>query len=193
MGNRQITTTGNTKAARSARYFRTFTGRRVHSLSPSPDEIDIDDIAHSLSQQCRFLGHTDGFYSVAQHSVLVSELVPQVDALWGLLHDAAEAYLCDLPAPIKSEPEMHVYRAAETRLLAAVASKFGLNPVIPYSVKQADRIVLATEFRDVTTVDDLDWIVGECGFAPSDSLPIVPWPSIVAEDRFLRRYWELTR
>jgi hypothetical protein len=182
-----------TDLARPARYFRTFTGRRVHPLSPSPDEIDIDDIAHSLAHQCRFLGHTDSFYSVAQHSVLVSELVPPVDALWGLLHDAAEAYLCDLPAPIKREPEMHVYRAAEQRLLDAVAAKFSLPPVIPDSVKQADRIILATEFRDVTTVDDPDWILTECGFAPSEGLWIVPWPPAVAEDQFLRRHWELTR
>src|SRR5579885_3614216 len=101
--------------------------------------------------------------------------------------------ICDLPAPIKREPEMRVYRAAEDRLLAAVAAKFGLAPTLPASVAEADRIVLATEFRDVTTVDDLDWIVAECGFAPSECLWITPWPPAVAEDRFLRRFWELTR
>lgn len=182
-----------TDLPRSARYFRTFTGRRVCSLSPSPDEIDIEDIAHSLAYQCRFLGHTDGFYSVAQHSVLVSQMVPDQDALWGLLHDAAEAYLGDLPAPIKREPEMHMYRAAEERLLEAVAARFSLPSAIPDSVKRADRIVLATEFRDVTTVDDLDWIIAECGFAPSEHHWIMPWPPVAAEDRFLRRFWELTR
>lgn len=190
MGDKQ---TNPGKANLAARHFRTFTGRRVHFLAPSPDEIDIDDIAHSLSYQCRFLGHTDCFYSVAQHSVLVSELVPEGDALWGLLHDAAEAYLGDLPAPIKRGPEMHAYRETEDRLLAAVALRFGLPPAVPESVKQADRIVLATEFRDVTTVDDADWIVKECGFAPSESMWILPWPPAVAEERFLRRYWELTR
>jgi uncharacterized protein len=182
-----------TDLARPARYFRTFTGRRVCSLSPSPDEIDIEDIAHSLAYQCRFLGHTDGFYSVAQHSVLVSQMVPDQDALWGLLHDAAEAYLGDLPAPIKREPEMRMYRAAEERLLEAVAARFSLPSAIPDSVKRADRIVLATEFRDVTTVDDLDWIIAECGFAPSEHHWIMPWPPVAAEDRFLRRFWELTR
>lgn len=88
----------NNRDARPARYFWTFTGRRIDTLAPDPCEIEIDDIAHSLAQQCRFLGHTDGFYSVAQHSVLVSGFVPDRDALWGLLHDAAEAYVCDLPA-----------------------------------------------------------------------------------------------
>jgi 5'-deoxynucleotidase YfbR-like HD superfamily hydrolase len=165
----------------------------VHPLSPRPEEIDIDDIAHSLSQQCRFLGHTDAFLSVAQHSVLVSQQVPREDALWGLLHDASEAYLCDLPSPIKRDPEMSIYRVAEDRLMLAVCEKFGLPPEMPHSVKVADKVVLATEFRDVTTVaDDLDWIVAECGHAPLDN-HIFQWPSAVAEDQFLRRFRELTR
>jgi hypothetical protein len=172
---------------------RTFTGRMVHHCSPQADEIDIDDIAHSLSQQCRFLGHTDGYYSVAQHSVLVSQIVPPEDALWGLLHDAAEAYLCDVPAPIKSAPEMWFYRMAEGKLTVAIATRFGLPQAIPDSVKRADRLLLATEFRDVTTVNDLDWIVAECGVGPLPDIHVIPWPSPVAEDRFLRRFWELTR
>lgn len=175
------------------RYFRTYTGKHVHALSPSPEEIDIEDVAHSLSQMCRFLGHTDGFYSVAQHSVLVSELVPREDALWGLLHDASEAYLCDLPAPIKGDPEMSFYRIAEDRLMLAICERFGLAPEMPKSVAGADKLALATEFRDVTTVEDADWIAAECGVQPIADYTIFPWPSLVAEDRFLRRFWELAK
>ncbi len=175
------------------RYFRTYTGKHVHALCPSPDEIDIEDIAHALSQMCRFLGHTDGFCTIAQHSVLVSELVPREDALWGLLHDASEAYLCDLPSPIKCDTEMSFYRAAENRLMLAICKRFGLQPQMPRSVIAADRLALATEFRDVTTVDDPDWILAECGVAPLSDLIIIPWPSIVAEDRFLRRFWDLAK
>lgn len=113
------------------RYFRTYCGNRVHPFCPSPEEIAIDDIARSLAQQCRFLGHTDAHYSIAQHCVLVSELVPARDALWGLLHDASEAYLGDLPAPIKREPEMSIYRIAEDRLLACIARKFGCRRRCP--------------------------------------------------------------
>ena len=176
-------------------YFRSYGGKHVHPLSPAPGEIDIDDIARSLSHVCRFLGHVEEFFSVAQHSVLVSQLVPRADALWGLLHDAAEAYLCDLPSPVKREPQMEMYRVAEERLLACVAQKFGLAPEMPQSVKEADRILLATEFRDLTTVDDLDWIVAECGVEPLDHrmYTIDPWPSVVAEDNFLRRFRELTK
>ena len=149
-------------------------------------------MAHSLSQMCRFLGHTKAFYSVAQHSVLVSEQVPRQDALWGLLHDASEAYLCDLPAPIKRDPQMRIYRIAEDRLMAAVCARFGLEPEVPHSVRIADKVLLATEFRDVTTMNDLAWIVDECGQEPLPDFHITPWSSAVAEARFLERFRGLT-
>ncbi len=173
-------------------YFRTYSGKHVYPFSPSPDEIDIGDVAHSLSQMCRFLGHTEGFYSVAQHSILVSQHVPRQDALWGLLHDASEAYLCDLPAPIKRDPQMRVYRIAEDRLMAAVCARFGLNPEMPHSVRIADKVLLATEFRDVTTMNDQAWIVDECGQEPLSDFQIVPWSSAVAEAGFMERFRELT-
>jgi hypothetical protein len=174
------------------RYFQTYNGKHVHPLSPSQDEIVIEDVAHSLSQQCRFLGHTHSLYTVAQHCVLVSEMVPPGDALWGLLHDASEAYLGDLPAPVKRDPQMEFYRIAEERLLTCIARKFGMPPEIPRSVMQADKILLATEFRDVTTVDDLDWIIAECGCEPAKGLRIMPWHPTVAERSFLVRFLELT-
>lgn len=176
-----------------ALYFRTYTGRHVHPLSPSPGEISIFDVAHSLAQTCRFLGHTKGFYSVAQHCVLVSQNVPPEDALWGLLHDASEAYLCDLPSPIKRDREMAIYRAAEDRLMRAVCERYDLPREMPPSVKVADRLLLATEFRDVTTMDDPEWIRNECGVDPLDGYYILGWPPIVAEQRFLDRFEELTK
>jgi hypothetical protein len=87
---------------------------------------------------------------------------------------------------------MEFYRIAEQRLLTCVARKFGLAPEMPQSVKRADKILLATEFRDVTAVDDLDWIIAECGCEPAESLWITPWPPAVAERRFLARFHELT-
>ena len=174
-------------------YFRTHTGKHVHPLSPSPSEISIFDVAHALSQICRFVGHTTAFYSVAQHCVLVSEHVPQEDALWGLLHDASEAFLCDLPSPIKRDPEMSIYRLAEDRLMRAVCARYDLWHEMPRSVRVADRVLLATEFRDVTTMDDPEWIRNECGVEPLDGYCIVGWPPIVAEQRFLDRFEELTK
>ena len=175
------------------RYFRTFAGLHVHVFDPRAEEICIEDIAHSLSQICRFVGHTTVFYSVAQHSVLVSQHVPAEDALWGLLHDAPEAYLCDMPAPIKHDPSMEGYRLAEDRLMAAVCERYGLPPQMPQSVKIADRLLLATEFRDVTTVDDLGWITQVCGVAPPPGFRVEScWAPAFAEKRFLARFEELT-
>lgn len=77
----------------------TFTGRLVNPLNLKDSDIDILDIAHSLAMTCRYRGHCTSFYSVAQHSVLVSRMVPC--RLRALLHDAAEAYLCNIPGPEK--------------------------------------------------------------------------------------------
>lgn len=173
-------------------YFRTHCGRHAHPLDPKPDEISIFDIARSLSHLCRFLGHTTAFYSVAQHSVLVSKLVPPEDALWGLLHDASEAYLADLPAPIKRDAQMTMYRLAEGRLMVTICQRFGLRPEMPRSVMIADKAILATEFRDVTTMNDLRWITDECGVPPLANLHIDPWLPNISKRMFLDRWVELT-
>ena len=123
----------------------TFTGLRVDPLALTVDDIDIEDIAHALSMQCRFGGHVSQFYSVAQHSVAVSQNVPPGDALWGLLHDATEAYLVDIPRPLKRSPVFAAYRDLEAQLLTTIAKKFNLPPVLPASVHRADSIESFTE------------------------------------------------
>lgn len=103
---------------------RTFTGNYFDAFNPDPALIDIRDIAHALSQQPRYAGHLPKFYSVAQHSLYVARVLPKHLKLCGLLHDAAEAYLCDIPSPFKK----HIpgYKAAENHLLATVLKKFGV-------------------------------------------------------------------
>ena len=118
---------------------------RFWPLDPNPEKILIADIAHALAHQCRFGGHASKFYSVAEHSVYVSQLCPAQDALWGLLHDASEAYLVDLPRPLKRLPEFAPYREAERRLQRAVAERFGLAPEQPASVMAADDTMLWIE------------------------------------------------
>jgi hypothetical protein len=98
-----------------------------------------------LAHQCRVGGHASKFYSVAEHSVHVSKLCPAEDALWGLLHDASEAYLVNLPRPLKLLPEFAAYREAERRLQLAVAVRFGLPPDQPASVTEADDTMLWIE------------------------------------------------
>src|ERR1017187_4953916 len=116
----------------------TFSGIRFWPLLPNPADIRIEDIAHALSNQCRFGGQAREFYSVAEHCVRVSQLCRPEDALWGLLHDASEAYLSDVPAPMKELPEFEAYRAAERSLQRVIAVRFGLAPEQATSVSQAD-------------------------------------------------------
>jgi hypothetical protein len=97
----------------------------------------------------RFGGMTRTFYSVAEHSVRVSLIVPAKDALWGLLHDASEAYLKDIPQPVKHQDAAAFYREAEGVVMAAIAAKFGLPAREPESVKRADLIMVHTEGRDL--------------------------------------------
>ena len=178
-------------------WLRTFTGRSVHILNPRPEEICIQDIAHALANTCRFGGHTPVFYSVADHSLLVSELVPESLALWGLLHDASEAYLHDLTRPLKrvldsaGPQDVTRYAELERRMMAAVCSRFGLPEEMPSLVKAADNTVLATEFRDL-----FDEPISNCiRWAGAEPMrrSITPVRPDAARDLFLLRFEELTR
>lgn len=128
-------------------WIQTYTGRRFSVLEPDPAAVDIVDIAHSLSLLCRFNGHCATFYSVAEHSTRVSLLVPAEDAGWGLLHDAAEAYVSDLPRPIKRQ--LPTFDGLEEGVLRAIGDAFGLAWPPPASVWRADDRLLVTEARDL--------------------------------------------
>src|SRR5258706_13895138 len=82
-------------------WIETYSGKQFHILDPQLDEIELYDIAHALSMQCRYTGHCESFYSVAEHCVIVSMLVPKEMAIAGLFHDASEAYLTDEVSPVK--------------------------------------------------------------------------------------------
>jgi hypothetical protein len=171
----------------------TFIGREFYPLAPSSGDVDIRDIAHALSNQCRFSGHCRSFYSVAEHSVRVSEWLSMCEApipLWGLLHDASEAYLVDLPTPLKSHPVFaKVYRQAEKKLMKRICFRFSLPIKEPIAVQLADAKLLATEVRDLMPANEKYWAKLE-EFPLPDR--IVPWSPTVAEGEFLRRYTKLT-
>lgn len=126
-------------------WINTFSGKKFLLLGKH--EIDLQDIAHSLSFQCRFNGHCLRFYSVAQHCINVARILPQELKLWGLLHDAAEAYIGDMPRPIKKE--LGFYNNVETSILLSIAGKFNLEWPMPDEIKKADDKMLATEERHI--------------------------------------------
>jgi hypothetical protein len=162
---------------------RTYTGRYFDILNPVVKDVSIIDIAHALSQLCRFTGHTSEFCSVAQHSIAVSNLVPKEFALDGLLHDASEAYMADLNSPLKHSPEMSRYRTAEKALSKVIQERFGLGPEPP-EVKAVDIRMCATEMRDLMGGAIYD------GIHPFEFV-VQGWPPEKAEQEFLRRFHEL--
>lgn len=148
---------------------QTYTGRQFYPLDPRADDIDIVDIAHALSRICRFNGHCSRPYSVAEHSLHValhvaqdqSEPVDRTTVLAALLHDASEAYLCDIPRPLKTMPEMAPYRAMEANVEAIIAAKYGLPHPLPAIVKRHDLRALATEYRDLVPNKRHPWHLPE--------------------------------
>lgn len=104
---------------------------------------------------CRFGGHVREFYSVAEHSVHVARYVAPEHRLWALLHDASEAYLVDVPRPIK--PCLGGYHEAETRLMAAICERFGLPPEMPAEVKEVDDAILTDEREQIMAHPPAPW------------------------------------
>lgn len=170
----------------------TFTGQRVSLLAPDPATIRIEDIAHQLAAVNRFVGATRHPYSVAQHAVLVSYCCEPEDALHGLLHDAAEAYLGDLVQPLKRLDVMAPYRALEAQLQAVIYVKYGLTPATPSSVTQVDEDLAATEARDLFRAGAIPAWALDVERLPLGGLPIEAWSPCCAEEEFLRRFRGLT-
>lgn len=163
------------------------TGRYFSFLDPQP--LTIEEIAHSLSKQCRFTGHIEdpeGIYSVAQHSVLVSLLVPPEMALWGLLHDAVEAVVGDMSGPLKKLlPE---YKAIEDRCERVILAAFGLDMEDkPPRVKREDLVALRTEQRDLMHPHGGLWTCLD-GLQPVPGMKLDLWTPGEARRRFLLRY-----
>lgn len=155
---------------------------------PEPSMVDIEDIAHGLSHVCRFAGQCNQFYSVAEHSVYVSQVVPPHLALHGLLHDAAEAYVGDVTAPLKRL--LMNYKLIEERAQKAILERFGLLECDSAEIKQADLRMLATEQAQLMPAHDDEWAL-IAGIKPYNKT-IECMPPEQARGFFLRRFEELT-
>jgi len=189
------------EAPESGEWIQTYSGKKFYPLNPSVEDVDVVDIAHALSLQCRYTGHINTFYSVAEHSVRVVDALELAHAhswgksakelrpllRWGLMHDASEAYLVDVARPVKRSKTMAPYREAEDRLMTAICQRYGLPLEEPPSVKRADVLVGATEARYLFTNIHPDWVFP----VPPMAAPIVPWTPAEAEHRFLECFERL--
>lgn len=180
-------------------WLETASGRVVDLLMPNPDQIDITDIAWALSRTARFAGNTNGFYpySVASHSVWVANYLLDATAdprtaLYGLLHDAAEAYLGDIPSPVKQiVPEIY---ELEARLMEAIYCALDLpqpGRLIRAAVKRADRQALAKEVQSLVFHKGRDWplepLTAQAQRAPEPR----PVPPFIARNEFYAAYLTL--
>jgi 5'-deoxynucleotidase YfbR-like HD superfamily hydrolase len=187
----------NKKAEKNG-WIVTSTGKKIWPLEPRFQDIDIVDIAHHLSNICRFTGAVREFYSVAQHSVLTSTLLKE-HALFGLLHDASEAYLCDVAHPVKHDPEFEFYRQAEERLQGMILRKFGVLPMLgvvsaknPPEVDEIDMFMAVLEGLSLMPRhEDAMWTELEYMFEDWGKVGIIPWSPKEAERRFMDRFEEL--
>lgn len=172
---------------RTGDWMQTFTGRQFWPVDPRPEEVFIEDIAHALAMQCRYAGHSLRFYSVAEHSVHLARHVSPENALWALLHDASEAYLVDVPRPLK--PFLPGYREAEDAVMRAVALRFKLLPfsVMPGEVKEADGRILADEAAQNMATPPAPWTFN--GHALGVTLEY--WSPERAEQEFLNEFARL--
>lgn len=156
--------------------------------NPEASSITLHDIASALSNICRFTGHSHRFYSVAEHSVHCSRLVPAEDALAALMHDAVEAVVGDVSRPLKELlPE---YKRIEKRCEAAILGRFGLPAEMPASVKRADIVMLAVEQSQAMLAGDDDW-PGITGAAAGVNVQLLFLSPDEARRAFLRRFTEV--
>jgi len=180
---------------RKGKWMWTYTGRRFWPVDPRVEDMCLEDIAHALACQNRFAGHTREPYTVAQHCVHVSELCDSADAMDGLFHDASEAYVVDIPRPLKYSAGMENYKPIEMAVQRVVSMRFGLKLDIPESVHRADEMICVAEMRDLMPGITLESLSKQGLLKPSpaaDSVPLIkPWPWYYAKEQWLARYREL--
>ena len=179
----------------------TYTGKHFNVLDPREKDVDLYDVAHALSQQCRFTGHTKFPFTVAQHCLLTSYLrgfegAPYAVRLAGLLHDAGETYLCDIASPIKHTPEFREYRRLEDEVETVVLKALkcpGLTDLEWAAVKHAEMRVCKAEIHKVMDPDEIHWdpMWNTVPLVPNLKDSIVEETPKSVENQFIRRYYFL--
>lgn len=172
---------------------RLYSGAMFDYNHPELCLVDIEDIAHALSNVCRFAGHVSHFYSVAQHAVNASRIVDDEFAFDALMHDTAEAFTNDIPTPLKVAVPM--FKALEISIEAAMAERFGFRFPLPDAVKVADLQMLKLEKESMKGTDNSEWAILD-GVEADHLRPLVNLSMMsptIAKQQFLARFEELSR
>jgi len=135
----------------SGNLIRTWSGVLIDVFDPNPNDIVIEDIAHGLAMRCRFGGHTQSFHTVAEHCIHICDMVPDRLKMQALLHDASEAYIGDMPTPIKKN--LPVFLRLEMRLMERIGERFGFDPHLDPMVKALDKSSLEWEWEHKVVED----------------------------------------
>lgn len=175
---------------RSGDWMQGYQGTAFWPMDPHIEDIDLETVAHALSLQCRFGGHVKSFYSVAEHCYRASFFHPEAYAFEKLMHDASEAYLQDVPRPIKRGMEMEFYNTTEDKWHKVLSEKFGFTYPYPPEVKLADEVMLHWEARDLMKFGPwhkvIDWKFLET--FPETKAVITPMPPLEAKIAWLNRF-----
>lgn len=165
-----------------------FNGRRVNPRCLTVEDIQIENIAHALSNLCRFGGHSREFYSVAQHSVRVARFVAPELMLEGLLHDSTEAFIQDLVRPIKHD--LDGYNSLEKDVWQVIGFKYGFDPYPHELVQYADNAVLKSEFAQFVNGGDVE--LTDLFWDNFEAAPTVDraWNPVESKAKFLITYAE---
>lgn len=173
----------------------TYSGIAIDPLDATVDQIAIEDIAHATANICRYTGHVREFYSVAEHSVRVAELLEErgfdtESQFNGLMHDASEAYLGDVARPIKDTSDVGtLYKGAEDILMTLIAKKYGLTWPLSEEIGWADYVLLRTEQRDLMPYPNDLYSLEEYEVLEDE---IKPWEPKLAEVEFLSKFQSLS-
>lgn len=172
-------------------YIRVYSGKLVDLLNFKSEDVSVTDIAHALSNICRFTGHCSSFYSVAQHSVLVSNMVPKELALSGLMHDASEAYLSDVTRALKHKTLFgKYYQELEKRVTHVINLALDI-PLDSPAVKQADDDALKMEQMQLFNYSYTPREVEKAKEAIKGWQTVNALGPLESEARFLNRWFEL--
>jgi hypothetical protein len=184
--------------ARKGGSIQTASGVIFYPLDPKIEDIELVDVVHALSHKARFTGHTRKFYSTCEHSVRVSRHLESkgasiMDQYIGLHHDDSDAYLPDVPTPLKVLPEFSWFRELEKNIEALCYKKFGCV-VTDYSViKNSDIILLLTEKRDLMPKKNGNWRHSYSQEAIPEPYFIEPWSPEEARSRYTELHFRLGR